>query len=158
MIFLVTMVLSLIGAVMHLVLTQRPRTKDRVVSTLLLYMFAVFAGVGGLIGFLGHTVGAAYVAHSIGWPAGNPFQYEVGVANLAFAILGILCIWQRGGFWTAVGIGISIFLFGAAGVHLHQIHLGQDYTAANARLTLYTDIVAPIMILGLLALRDRHGD
>jgi hypothetical protein len=49
MIFVVTMVLSLFGAVTRLVLTQRPRTKDRVVSTLLLYLFAMFAGVGGLL-------------------------------------------------------------------------------------------------------------
>jgi hypothetical protein len=60
-----------------------------------------------------------------------------------------------GSFLTAVGIGI--FLFGAATVHLHEMPLEQDYSATNARLTLYTNILAPVMILGLLTLRDRHG-
>jgi Family of unknown function (DUF6790) len=37
------------------------------------------------------------VAESIGWPAGNPFQLEVGVANLAVGILGIVAMGRRDG-------------------------------------------------------------
>jgi NAD(P)-dependent dehydrogenase (short-subunit alcohol dehydrogenase family) len=44
-------------------------------------------GVGGVFGFVGHTVYADIAAASIGWPPGNPFQTEVAVANLAIGSL-----------------------------------------------------------------------
>jgi hypothetical protein len=46
------------------------------------------------------------------------------VANLAFGILGVLCLGNRNGFWTATAIGWSTFMVGAAVVHLRQIRLG----------------------------------
>ncbi len=63
----------------------------------LLYLLVIFARVGGLIGFLGHTFKAQEIALKIGWQP-SPFQFEVAVANLAFGVLGILCLWQPGGF------------------------------------------------------------
>ena len=58
-------------------------------------------GVSGAIGMFNvvmHTVFANDVAASIGWPAGNPFQTEVGFANLAIGIVGFACFW-RYDFW-----------------------------------------------------------
>jgi hypothetical protein len=97
---------------------------------------------------------AAAVAASIGWPPGNPFQYEVAVANLAFGVLGLLCLRFRDGFWTATAIGWSVFMLGAAGVHLHQIHVGQPYAPENAGAILYFNIVAPVCLLALLVIRN----
>ncbi len=47
------------------------------------------------------------VAASIGWPAGSPFQFEVGIANLSFGILGILCLKFMDNFWTATVIAVK---------------------------------------------------
>ena len=44
-------------------------------------------GVPGIVGFSGHVFNADQVAESIGWPKGNPFQYEVGIANLSYGVL-----------------------------------------------------------------------
>ena len=54
-------------------------------------------GVSGAIGMfnvVAHTVFARDVAASIGWPAGNPFQTEVGFANMAIGIVGFACFWR----------------------------------------------------------------
>src|SRR5215216_4271824 len=56
------------------------------------------------IAFIGHTVFASSTAASIGWPAGNPFQTEVAVANLAVGCLGVLCYWLKDNFWVATVI------------------------------------------------------
>ena len=114
------------------------------------------AGVGGLIGFLGHTFIADEVAESIGWPKENPFQFEVGVANLSYGVLGLLCIWIRGTFWIAVGLGFSVFLLGAAYGHIADIVVHENYAPNNAGAMLYADILIPLMILGLLIV-DRRG-
>jgi hypothetical protein len=75
------------------------------------------------------------------------------VANLSFGILGILCLRLRDDFWTATAIGWSVFILGAAGVHLHQIHIGQPYAPENAGAILYFNILAPAVVLALLMVR-----
>lgn len=153
MIFVVVGLIGLVLGLLHVAIQKQPKTRRRVADLLLLYAFAFPVGLGGLVGFVGHTLRAGPVAASIGWPAGNPFQYEVAVANLAFGVLGILCLRFRDGFWTATAIGWSVFMLGAAAVHLHQIHIGQPYAPANSGAMLYFDIVAPAYLLALLATR-----
>ena len=48
------------------------------------------------------------VAESIGWPSGNPFQAEVGFANLAIGIVGFACFW-RYDFWLPAIFAKSVF-------------------------------------------------
>jgi hypothetical protein len=147
--------IAVIGLILGLfdVAIRKQWTKHRIAEVLLLYFFAFPVGLGGLVGFLGHTMRAPLVAASIGWPAGNPFQYEVAVANLAFGILGLLCLRFRDSFWTATGIGWSIFLLGAAGVHLNQIRNGQPFAPDNRGAILYFDILMPVLVLALLTVR-----
>jgi hypothetical protein len=155
MVFVALTAIGLILGILYLAIQKQPRTKKRVTEVLLLYLFAFPVGLGGLVGFAGHTLRAVPVAASIGWAAGNPFQYEVAVANLAFGILGILCLWFRNGFWAATAIGWSIFLLGAAGVHLYEIHTGQPYAPGNAGGILYFDIFMPVLVLALLGVNSK---
>ena len=53
----------------------------------LMYVLGV-SGAIGMSNVLLHTVFADDVAATIGWPQGNPFQTEVGFANLAIGMLG----------------------------------------------------------------------
>jgi len=154
MIFVILGTIGLILGFLHLAIQKQPRTRQRIADTLLLYLFAFPIGLGGLVGFVGHTLRAGPVAASIGWPAGNPFQFEVAVANLAFGVLGLLCLRFRDGFWTATAIGWSVFMLGAAAIHLHQIHIGQSYAPDNAGAILYFNVVAPACVVVLLAIRN----
>jgi len=67
-------------------------------------------GVAGIIGATGHLFKADDVARSIGWPPGSPFQWEVGVADLGWGVLGVLSPTYGRDFWLATIIVSSIFL------------------------------------------------
>jgi len=70
-----------------------------------------------VVGFLGHTFKAGEIALKIGCKR-VPFSLKWPRANLAFGVLGIMCIWQRGGFWTATGTGFAIFCWSAPMGHV----------------------------------------
>jgi hypothetical protein len=141
---------------LHLWLGKRPVTGARFVDALLLYLLVIFVGVGGMMGFLGHIFMAREIALKIGWQP-SPFQFEVAVANLAFGFLGIMCLWQRQGFWTATGIGCSTFLLGCAYGHLKDILVQGNYAPYNTGAVLWlNDLTIPLLILGLLGWRRRQ--
>jgi hypothetical protein len=107
-------------------------------------------GVPGIVGATGHIFNADQVAESIGWPKGNPFQYEVGVANLSYGILGIMCSWIDGAFWTATVIGFSVFLWGAAIGHVREMVKERNFNPGNAGLVFWMDLLIPSALYLLL--------
>jgi hypothetical protein len=145
----------LMATCLHLWLGKRPVSLMRVAEVLLLYLLVFFVGVGGIVGFLGHTFKAQEIALKIGWQP-SPFQFEVAVADLAFGVLGIMCIWQRRGFWTATGIGYATFLLGCAYGHLREMILDGNFAPYNVGPVLWVnDLAVPLVILLLLFVR-RH--
>jgi hypothetical protein len=107
-------------------------------------------GVPGIVGASGHILAADQVAESIGWPKGSPFQYEVGVANLSFGVLGIMCSWVKGDFWTATVVGYSVFLWGAAIGHVREMVTQKNFNPGNAGLVFYMDVLVPTVLYVLL--------
>jgi hypothetical protein len=91
------------------------------------------------------------IARKIGWQPGSPFQFEVAVADLAWGVCGVLCIWLRRGFWVATGIGNSVFLLGCAFGHIRQIVQEGNTAIYNAGPVLWIgDIGVPLTLLILL--------
>jgi hypothetical protein len=144
-------VLGLVVGAVHLYLDKQPRTKGRVAEIFVLWLLVIAVGFGGIFAFIGHTVFADSTAASIGWPAGNPFQSEVAVANLTVGILGILCYWIRGNFWVATVVGFSVWWLGDAVVHIRDIVVSANYAPNNAGVTFYLAIVFPVILIALLA-------
>jgi len=142
--------ITLIGAFLNLFLSKAPKTKNRVFEVFLLWFLVVMVGFGSIWGFIGHVFMANMVAALIGWPAGSPFQFEVGIANLSYGILGILCWKFRDNFWIATIIAISVFYLGAAYGHIMNIAQTGNLAPGNAGYALYIDILIPIILICLL--------
>ena len=106
-------------------------------------------GIGSIWAFIGHVFLANMVAAQIGWPAGSPFQFEVGIANLSYGILGILCLKFRDNFWTATVVAVSIFYWGAAYGHLLNIIQTGNLSPGNAGYALYGDFIIPLVLIVL---------
>jgi hypothetical protein len=149
-VFIIFFVLSFVVAGVHIYRDEQPRTGGRVAEILLIWLLVINIGFGGLYAFSGHLFAAEEVAASIGWPAGNPFQTEVAVANLAIGTLEILSYWIRGNFWIAAVIATSIWLLGAAAIHVSEMVSAGNYNPGNAGVVFYMDIIGPALLVILL--------
>jgi hypothetical protein len=147
--------LSVLLPLLHVMLRAVPRTREGVIHLLLLYALVLDVGViGFLFGFVPHVFFPNQAADLIGWPRGSPFQFEVGVHDGAWGILGFLCIWLGGLFWTATGVGWSLFMLGVAFGHIVQTLREGNFAPYNF-LTIFSDGFVGVWLLLLLALRHR---
>ncbi len=158
MIFILNFIATIVGAAVHLYRTPAShRTRQRVIEVFLLYFLCVQWGFGAVLTSVPHIVVPDTIAGYIGWEAGSPFQVELGFASLGLAVLGILSIWLRGSFWVAPAVGRSIFLLGAAYVHVGDIVAHGNLAPGNAGPVLFFDIVVPVIVLSLLFAHARMG-
>ena len=157
MIGLIVALLSVLLPLAHLGFSSRPGTRDRVVRLLFLYALVFDVGVIGLLfGFIPHVFFADEAARLIGWPPGSPFQFEVGIHDGAWGLLGFLSIWIGGSFWIATGLGWSVFMLGATYGHIHQTMQEGNYAPYNF-LTIFSDGFIAVWLLVLLYLYYRLG-
>ena len=143
-------IITIIGAILHIFLSKKPRTKNRVFEIFLVWFLFIMVGIGCIWAFMGHIFMSNMVAATIGWPSGNPFQLEVGVANLAIGILGILCLKFRDNFLLATVIASSVFLLGAGYIHVTNIIQTGNMAPGNAGYALYIDILIPLILIFLM--------
>jgi len=112
----------------------------------------IFFNVGlmGLLAFYAHVFMADATAIKIGWAPGSPFQFEIGIANLSYGILGLLSLGFRGKFTLATVLGYSILLLGAFVGHLIQYSKG-DVAPYNIGIFIwFNDLAIPLILLTLL--------
>lgn len=146
------------GSLIHLWRRPQLRTSNGVAETFLFYFIVIGIGIIGVAAFVAHAFFGPDIAKEIGFPAHNPFQFEVAVSDLAFGVLGVLCIWIRGNFWAATVIGASIFLLGDAYGHINEWVAHNNTQPGNIGGPLYADIVIPVASLILLAyVRKSHS-
>lgn len=157
MVNVVMLLLSLALPLIHLAVTKGPRTRPNVLRIFLVYAFVFDVGaVGFLFGFVPHVFFADQAAGLIGWPKGSMFQFEVGLHDGAWGILGFLCVFFGGGFWLATALGWSFFMFGAAWGHVREIVEHGNYAPYNF-FPAITDTLIPLYLLGLLYAYWRAG-
>ena len=147
-------ILPLIIAVGHLGLDKSSRSHERKLEIFLLYLFGVGVAGSGIGGFFGHVFISDSVAESIGWPTGNPFQLEVGFANLAVGILGIVAMGRRDGFREATVIAVTVLGVGATIVHARDIIETGNLAPGNT-LQNVGNLLKPALLIGFLAASRR---
>lgn len=124
--------------------------KVKMVEVLLSYLLLFSLGVMGILAAYAHLFMGAEVAQQIGWPAGSPFQFEVGMANLAFGVLGVLSFWYRGNFWGATIFGWSVFVLGCFIGHVMDFILRGNVAPYNIGFFIwFYDLFLPFLLLGL---------
>jgi hypothetical protein len=156
MIGITVAVLSVLLPLLHLGLSNQPRIRSRVIRLLLLYALVLDVGVMGLfLGFIPHMFFADQAAHLIGWPTGNPIQFEVGFHDGAWGLLGFLCLRIGGPLRLATGLGRSFFMLGATYIHIDQTVHEKNYAPYNF-LTIFSDAFIMVWLLILLYLYHRR--
>jgi disulfide bond formation protein DsbB len=115
-------------------------------------------GVTGLWAGVTHIFFPAVAASHIGWQT-SPFQFEVGMADLAVGVTACISFWRDLSFKAAAVCAASVFLLGDAIGHIHQMIAANNFAPGNAGLPFYMDIICPVLAIGLLmvATRQRSG-
>ncbi|CEA12505.1 DUF6790 family protein [Methanobacterium formicicum] len=138
----------LLGAVIHLFVSKKPRSLNRITELLLLWYLGVGIGVGSLFSGLVQVISPEIVAQSTGWGY-SPFLREVGFANISYGILGLLAVRFRN-FWAPAIIAYAVFMWGAAAGHIYEIQQNANLSVGNAGTVLYLDILMPLFLIILL--------
>jgi hypothetical protein len=134
--------------------SARAARNRRVPPATLVNGLVYLIGVAGIIGASGHLLKADDVARSIGWPPGSPFQWEVGVADLGWGVLGVMCSSRGRDFWLATIIVSSIFLLGAAVGHVKQMVVAKNFAPGNAGAVFAADVLVPVFLIVLYLTYD----
>ena len=141
--------LGLAVSAVSLLRRPRPLSKATIADKLLSDYILYAVGFMYLYNFVVHTVFAETSAAFIGW-ANSPFQYEVGYASLGFGVAAILAHRSNLKARLVAVVGPSLFLWGAAVGHVHEIYARKNFSPGNAGVVLWTDVFLPLVGFALL--------
>lgn len=135
----------------------QPRTSGAIFEALLRWFIFFSIGCAMFYNFVMHVFFGAMAARFIGW-ADSPFQSEVGLASLGFALIAFIAF--RGDWQVRLAsiAGPSCFLAGAGIGHVLSIANTRDMAPGNAGVVLYADFLVPAagFLLLWLAYRTRR--
>lgn len=149
--------LPLLLFAVHLLAEPAARTSPRRVELLTMYVLAVGVGAAGLGGAFGHLMMPDVVANAIGWDTGSPFQLEMGFANLALGLLGLIAANRRDGFRHATVLAVTVIGVGATAVHLVDLSTTGNHAAGNT-IQNVSNLLDPLLLVTLLLLASRLRD
>ena len=137
-----------------LVIAAITRTPSSVPERYLAWLLLLPVGGSGLWAALFHLAFPALSAAQIGW-APSPFQFEVGMADLAIGAAACLSFWRDLSFKAAVVMINAIFLLGDAVGHVRQMVAADNFAPGNAGTPFFTDIILPILTIALVLAAHR---
>ena len=123
--------------------------KNRI-ETLLLYYILIGVGIQALASGITQTFFSNSVFQYVQWPF-SPFMLELGLANISYGILGLLCPWMDKGWQKATAFGYASFLLFTGTRHAVEIYnSGVNY--GNSGAFAYVDYIMSAILFFLLAL------
>ena len=141
--------LALIAIVIHLALMKQ-RSAKKVIEVILLYLLVIVFGLGSMLAGAFHVFNGPATAKMIGWAPGSPFQYEVGIADMALGLICFLCLFIRGNFWLAAIVANSFFLLGCMVGHVRALVVSGNLAAYNIGPNIILiDLILPLVVIGL---------
>jgi hypothetical protein len=138
-----------------LVLAAWLRHRSGAAERFLAWILLLPIGVTGLWAGISHIFFPAVAAAHIGWQV-SPFQFEVGMADLAVGVTACIAFWQDLSFKAAAVCTASVFLLGDAIGHIREMAEANNFAPGNAGLPFYMDIICPVLAIALLIIAKRH--
>ena len=137
-----------------LALAATVRTGAPAADRFLAWILLLPVGVTGLWAALFHLIFPSIAAADIGWQV-SPFQFEVGMADLAIGATACLSFWRNLDFKAAAVMVSSIFFLGDAVGHVKQMMVAGDFAPGNAGVPFYSDVALPVLMIVLLIIARR---
>jgi disulfide bond formation protein DsbB len=142
--------------VLALAIAALPRGQERFADRLLSWVLFLPIGITGLWAGITHVFFPEVAATHIGWQT-SPFQFEVGMADLAVGVTACLSFWRDLSFKAAAVCAASVFLLGDAMGHVHQMIAANNFAPGNAGVPFYMDIICPLLSIALLVVAGRRA-
>ncbi|MBP7074288.1 MAG: hypothetical protein KBA81_02770 [Rhabdochlamydiaceae bacterium] len=118
----------------------------------LTYFLTIGVGLQGLLVGNLEIYHSDIVAASVGWPS-SPYIAELGKANIAFGVLGVLSFWFRGGWGSATALGYGLFILMRGVGHYETFKSAADGTREIVGSIVATDFILAASLFILLAIR-----
>jgi disulfide bond formation protein DsbB len=134
-------------------LRERGSAAERFLAWILLLPI----GVTGLWAGISHIFFPATAAAHIGWQV-SPFQFEVGMADLAIGVTACIAFWRELPFQAAAVCAASVFLLGDAVGHVREMMVAGNFAPGNAGLPFYMDIICPTLAIILVIVAKRREE
>lgn len=129
------------------IIVHRMRNKNLPESEITFRWLSLIAlGLTSLYAAVSYAWFPAFSAMQIGWTA-SPFQLQVAMANLAFAILGISAYRASFGYRCATVVGSACWLWGSALGHYFLLNRTQAYTLFEMDSWFWMDLVLPVLLI-----------
>ena len=135
------------------------RSGAPIADRLLDWVLLLPIGVSGIWAAVFHLFFPEIAAADIGWEP-SPFQFEVGMADLALGVTACISFWRSLDFKAAVVIVNAIFLLGDAIGHVRQMIAEGNFASGNAGVPFLGDLIFPAssIILLIIVQRSRTAD
>lgn len=121
---------------------------------LLNWLLLLFVGIGSVWSGVFHVFFPEIASRSIGWKP-SPFETEIGIADIAMGITGIVAFWRPLQFKGAIILYIVVFYAGVAINHVYDAVAAGNHAANNFGLLLACTI-ASVFLLPWLYVRASH--
>jgi hypothetical protein len=123
------------------------------------WILLLAVGLDGLWAGIFHVFFPAIASAQIGWQQ-SPFEFEIGVADIALGAIAVISFWRSLSFQSAVAIYAIVFYGGVSIGHFVQAFQNHDYAADNFGVLLVLTIVRAIALTVLLwaAWRQAHTE
>ena len=125
------------------------RGPENLAGSMLSWILLLPIGVTGIWAASFHVFFPQVAAADIGWQT-SPFQFEVGMADLAVGVTACVAFRRALAFKEAAVIAASISLLGDAVGHVHQMLAAGNFAPGNAGIPFFTDIICPVLAISLL--------
>ncbi len=141
--------------ILALALAWSRRNPPQAAERFLAWILLLPIGITCLWAALYHLFFPAMAASYIGWQV-SPFQFEVGMADLALGVTACWAFCRDLNFKAAIVCAASLFLLGDAIGHVRQMMTAGNFAPGNAGVPFYTDILCPVLAIVLLVMA-RHS-
>lgn len=114
-----------------------------------LIAYLVATGISLIFGGIGHIFAPLKVSKQIGWKVAPQFQFEIGIANIAFGILSLLTFFYRKEFILSTIIATTIWGWGNSIGHIQSYLKEGNSSPGNTGWALYLDTLMPLISIFL---------
>lgn len=123
-------------------LKKRPeQTAERYLAWLLL----LAVGIDGIWAGIFHIFLPQVASGQIGWQV-SPFEFEIGVADLALGTAAVIAFWCSLSFKSGIAAYAILFYIGVAVGHFYQAFAHGDFSPDNFGLLLLITILRAVLI------------